>query len=188
MTLFKLTTASLLSIVLLACASGNPDKARAERRVTLNTMQHEVLQQLYKLQPSTKALVSDAVGYAVFDNANVNLVFASFGNGFGVVTNNKTKRRTYMNMAEAGIGFGAGVKDFSLVMLFHNEEALQNFIERGWAFGAQADAAVKAGENGIAAGGETSTANVTVFQLTESGIALQATIKGTKFWKDDDLN
>jgi hypothetical protein len=30
--------------------------------------------------------------------------------------------------------------------------------------------------------------NITVYQLTESGIALQATLKGTKYWTDDDLN
>ena len=29
---------------------------------------------------------------------------------------------------------------------------------------------------------------VKLFQLTESGLALQATIQGTKYWKDDDLN
>ena len=29
---------------------------------------------------------------------------------------------------------------------------------------------------------------MTIYQLTESGLALQATIKGTRFWKDDALN
>ena len=29
---------------------------------------------------------------------------------------------------------------------------------------------------------------VKLFQLTESGLALQATIQGTKYWKDKDLN
>jgi hypothetical protein len=30
--------------------------------------------------------------------------------------------------------------------------------------------------------------NITIYQLTESGLALQATVKGTKYWKDDALN
>jgi len=30
--------------------------------------------------------------------------------------------------------------------------------------------------------------NVTVYQLTQSGLALQATIKGTRYWQDADLN
>jgi len=30
--------------------------------------------------------------------------------------------------------------------------------------------------------------DVTIYQFTETGLALQATIKGTKFWLDDKLN
>ncbi len=188
MSFYKISSAFLLCLSLLGCASSSPEQARAEQKVAINTMQYEVLQNLYTKEPNVKAQIKDVAGYAVFDNANVNLVFASFGSGYGVVTNNQTMRRTYMKMAEAGVGFGAGLKDFSLVMLFHSDEALQRFIEHGWTIGAQADAAAKAGDNGVAAGGEASIGDVTVYQLTESGIALQATIKGTKFWQDEALN
>jgi hypothetical protein len=37
-------------------------------------------------------------------------------------------------------------------------------------------------------GGEILIDNITVCQLTESGHALQATIKGTKYWKDQEMN
>jgi hypothetical protein len=37
-------------------------------------------------------------------------------------------------------------------------------------------------------GGEALFDGITVYQLTKSGLALQATIKGTKYWKDDELN
>ena len=30
--------------------------------------------------------------------------------------------------------------------------------------------------------------NMTIYQLTENGLALQATVKGTKYWKDGALN
>ncbi|MGK0501004.1 MAG: hypothetical protein ACJAYG_002658, partial [Oceanicoccus sp.] len=30
--------------------------------------------------------------------------------------------------------------------------------------------------------------DITVYQLTENGLALQAMVKGTKYWKDKDLN
>jgi hypothetical protein len=65
---------------------------------------------------------------------------------------------------------------------------MNNFIENGWAFGAQADAAAKANDKGAAAGGEVTIDNITIYQLTESGLALQVTVKGTKYWKDDSLN
>ena len=93
-----------------------------------------------------------------------------------------------MKMGEVGVGLGAGVKDFRIVMVFHDKEALDQFVNNGWTAGAQADAAAKSTDKGGAVGGETSIRNVSIYQLTQSGLALQATVKGTKFWKDKSLN
>ena len=160
----------------------------AEQRQSILSMKNEVLTDLYKIKPDVKAQISKAPGYAVFSNANVNLVFASFGGGYGVAKNNKSGKYTYMKMGEVGVGLGLGVKDFRAVFVFHTNESMNNFVEKGWAFGAQADAAAKASDKGAAAGGEITIDNITIYQLTESGLALQATIKGTKFWKDEKLN
>ena len=97
-------------------------------------------------------------------------------------------KKTYMNMAEGGVGFGIGAKDYRIVMVFHNEAAMRNFVEQGWTFGGNADAAAKAGTKGKSIEGEAYYGDVTVYTMTESGLALQATVKGTKFWKDDQLN
>ena len=120
--------------------------------------------------------------------ASENIIFASFGGGYGVVKNNRTGKHTYMKMGEAGIGLGLGVKDFRAVFVFHSRDVLQRFIDSGWEFGGHADAAAKAGEKGAAVGGEVLIDGVTIYQLTESGLALQATLKGTKYWKDAELN
>eukprot|EP00903_Cladosiphon_okamuranus_P004459 g4457.t1 len=151
-------------------------------------MKTQVLSELYSEKPSVRDQVASSSGYAVFDNANVNVILASFGGGHGVVHNNLSGQDTYMRMGEVGLGIGAGVKDFSVVFVFHSGEALDHFIERGWAFGAQADAAAKAGDLGAAKSGEMLVNDVTVYQMTEAGLALQATVKGTKFWVDDSLN
>ena len=93
-----------------------------------------------------------------------------------------------MKMGEAGVGFGLGVKDFRAVFVFHNRAVMEKFISSGWEFGGQADAAAKAGEKGAAIGGEAVFDGITIYQMTESGLALQATVKGTKYWKDEELN
>jgi len=160
----------------------------AEQRQSILSMKNEVLTNLYKLKPDVKAQISRAPGYAVFSNANVHLLFASFGGGYGVAKNNNSGQYTYMKMGEVGMGLGLGVKDFRAVFVFNTAESMNNFVEKGWVFGAQADVAVKAGDNGAAAGGEVTIDNITIYQLTESGLALQATIKGTKYWKDEKLN
>ncbi|MDH4011110.1 MAG: hypothetical protein OEU55_10375, partial [Desulfobacterales bacterium] len=132
--------------------------------------------------------IKKASGYAVFSDANINIIFASFGGGHGVVKNNKTGKHTYMKMGEVGIGLGLGIKDFRAIFIFHDHNTMNKFIESGWEFGGHADAAAKASDKGAAVGGEILLDNITIYQLTESGLALQATIKGTKYWKDDVLN
>jgi len=106
-----------------------------------------------------------------------------------VVVDNETGKRTYMKMALGGVGLGLGVKDYRVVMIFKDKTTLNNFVESGWDFGAHADAAAKAGETG----GELSEegdiiSGIEVYSMTESGLALQATVAGTKYWKDDKLN
>lgn len=159
-----------------------------EKRQAILIMQEETLAELYRLRPDAKAKVAAAPGYAVFSNANINVVLASFSGGRGVVTNAATGRQTFMKMGEAGIGFGLGVKDFRAVFVFRDRTTMDRFVSSGWEFGGHADAAAKAGDKGGAVGGELLLDGITVYQLTRSGLALQATVKGTKYWKDDELN
>lgn len=185
----NLTAMAMLLVLLSACtATGLTGGSPAERRQAIQDMRQEVLAELYTLKPDTRVQIGSAAGYAVFTNANVNLILASFGGGVGVVHDNAANEDIYMRMGEVGIGLGAGVKDFRAVFVFHDEAALNRFVDVGLSVGGQADVAAKAGDLGAAVGGEAIVDNVTVYQLTQSGLALQATIKGTRYWRDGDLN
>lgn len=178
----------VLSIALLSgCATMSGDTPAQKRQSVMN-MKNEVLTELFKLKPDTRAQVTNAKGYAVFSNVNVNIIFASFGGGYGLAKDNSTGKITYMNMGEVGIGLGAGVKDFRAIFVFHTQSAFNRFIKEGWVFGAHADAAAKASDTGGAVGGEVIADDITVYQITKSGLALQATLKGTKYWVNDELN
>jgi lipid-binding SYLF domain-containing protein len=152
-------------------------------------MRDSMLAELYSQKPEAKAKVAEAAGYGTFTNVNVNLFLASTGNGYGVVHNKDTGEDTYMRMAMLGVGVGLGVKDFRAVIIFKNQDALNTFVDKGWEFGGHADAAAKAGDTGAAANvaGDI-TSGMEIYQFTETGIALQATIAGTKYWKDNDMN
>ena len=160
----------------------------AEKREAVQNMRQDVLANLYKLRPSVRSQIQSATGYAVFSNANVNIILASFSGGYGVVRDNRSARDIYMKMGEVGIGLGLGVKDFRAVFVFHDRATLDRFINSGWEFGAHADAAAKTTDRGAAVGGEIVVDNITIYQITEAGLALQATIKGTKYWQDGELN
>lgn len=179
--------AFLVLFSLTACVT-TQGSSPSEKRQSIQQMKSGVLQDLYKVKPDVRSQIASAPGYAVFSNANINLVLASFGGGYGVVHNNRSGQDTYMKMGEVGVGLGLGAKDFRAIFVFHTAESLKRFVEDGWAFGAQADAAAKADDKGGAVGGEVTVDNITIYQLTETGLALQVTLKGTKYWKDANLN
>ena len=178
-----------LGALLLSCtATGLRDASVDQRRQDIFDMRQDVLTQLYLIKPDTRVQIDNAAGFAVFTNANVNLVLASFGGGLGVVRDNETGTETFMRMGEVGLGLGAGIKDFRAVFVFHDSATLERFLDVGISIGGQADAAAKAGDLGAAVSGEAIVGNITIYQLTQSGLALQATIKGTKYWRDRQLN
>jgi lipid-binding SYLF domain-containing protein len=182
-----LATSICLALALCGCAiTGN--KTVEQKRQAVQSMKNEVLADLYQRKPDVKNQIANAAGYGVFSNANVKVILVSAGGGYGVVKNNQTGRQTYMNMGEFGVGLGLGAKDVRFIFVFHTQDALNRFIEYGWSFGIQGDAAAKAADKGGAVGGEVTADNVTVYQITENGLALQATVKGTKFWINETLN
>ena len=152
-------------------------------------MADQTLQELYKLQPTAQAAIQKSAGYAVFNNMGTNLLLVSTARGAGVAVNSNTKQETFMKMISAGAGLGVGVKDYRVIFVFENDKALAQFLDSGWSGSAQTDAAAKAGEKGAAYSGAVEVApGVWVYQITKNGLALQLTLQGTKYYKDDDLN
>ncbi len=94
-----------------------------------------------------------------------------------------------MEMRSLGGGIGLGVKDFRAVIIFRKQEDMDKFVEKGWEFAGQADAAFKSGEKGAAySAAQSVDLDIITYQLTEAGAAIQATLQGTKYWKHKDLN
>jgi lipid-binding SYLF domain-containing protein len=180
-------------VVALALALAAPGIAagadRAKEQAEVREAGQGALAALYKAQPSARKAVEAAAGYAAFSNFGMKILLAGGGTGKGIAVNNKTKAVTYMKMAEVQAGLGFGVKKFQLVWVFENEGALNRFINSGWEFGGQATAAAKAGDKGAAYQGAISVSpGVWLYQLTGTGLALELTAKGTKYYKDDELN
>ena len=94
-----------------------------------------------------------------------------------------------MKMIELQAGLGFGVKKFRVVWVFASEDALNKFINSSWETGGQATAGAKAGGKGDAYQGAIQVSpGVWIYQLTDTGVAVELTAKGTKYYKDDDLN
>jgi lipid-binding SYLF domain-containing protein len=166
-----------------------PDPEKDKERTEVRKMAQDTLNRLYKAQPSAQAAVKKSAGYAVFSNTGVKILLAGSGKGQGVAVNSKTRKETFMRMLELQAGLGVGVKKFQVVFVFDNENAFNSFVNSGWEFGGQTTAAAKAGDKGADFTGATSVSEgVWMYQLTDKGLALEITGKGTKYSKDDDLN
>lgn len=182
--------AAMAAVVFLCGIAGSTLAASAEeQRNEIRKMRRDTLARLYKVHPAAQSNIQKATGYAVFSNIGINLIFLSAAGGSGVAHDNRSGKDIYMKMVSGGLGIGLGVKDFRGVFVFSNSKTFKQFVESGWDASAQADAAAKSGEKGGAAAGAITVApGVDLYQLTENGLALQATIQGTKYYKNDDLN
>ncbi len=189
---FKTIASIVVTCLFAASVSVAQDKDQdknEQNRQKIEKMAAQTLQDLYKLQPASKTAIQKSAGYAVFNNTGTNILVLSTARGAGIAVNTKTKQETYMKMVSAGAGLGIGVKDYRVIFIFENEGALNQFLNSGWSGSAQADAAAKAGDKGGAySGAEEMSPGVWVYQITKNGLALQVTLQGTKYYKNDDLN
>ena len=161
----------------------------AQQKADIRKMGNETLERLYKLQPSAKQAVTNAAGYAVFSNFGTKIFVAGGGSGKGIAVDNKTKKETFMKMVEVQAGLGMGIKKFRLVWVFESQGALNQFVNSGWELGGQATAAAQAsGQGGAFAGAMSISPGVWLYQLTDDGLGLELTAKGTKYYKDGSLN
>jgi lipid-binding SYLF domain-containing protein len=164
--------------------------SKAEKQADVRKMAADTLQRLYKVQPAARKVVESAAGYAVFSNFGMKILIAGGGSGQGIAVNSATKGETFMKMAEVQAGLGFGVKKFRLVWVFERKTDLDKFVNAGWEIAAQSTAAAQVSGKGaeLFAGAISVSPGVWLYQLTDDGVALELTAKGTKYYKDSELN
>jgi lipid-binding SYLF domain-containing protein len=178
--------AAALALLLPSAAAA---ATREQRQAEIREMARQTLERLYKVQPKAKAAVAKAAGHAVFSNFGMKILFAGGGTGSGVAVKTATGKETFMRMVEVQAGLGMGIKKFRLVWIFETAAAFDKFIDAGWELGAQTTAAAQLdGQGAWAAGALSVSPGVWVYQLSDDGLALELTAKGTKYYRDSELN
>src|ERR1044072_5537154 len=179
----------IVPVLVLVSAFTVLAKSKAEKQAEARKKADATLQRLYKAKPSARAAIKSSAGDAVFNSGGAKILIAGGGRGKGIAVDNTTQKVTYMKMREIQAGLGMGVKKFSTIFVFETKNALERFINSGWEFGGQSTAAAKTGDGGGSLQGAVSVSpGVWMYQLTDKGIALELTGKGTKYFKDDDMN
>lgn len=158
----------------------SPEAARAE----IDQMEAATLKRLFAESPEARERFDTAPAYAVFDSRKMSfLITTAFGSG--VAVNRESGERVYMKMAEGGVNYGAGAQLYQVIFLFPTLGSYRDFVNKGWDAGAGADAVAGKDDENL---GLRLPDGTSVYKLNEKGIALSATLTGTKYWKWDELN
>ncbi len=166
-----------------AAAAADPELVA--RQMEIDAESKAALDGLLADNEVAKALFDEAAGYAVFSVTKAGGFLVTGAGGSGVAINKGTGSRVYMRMGSGGVGFGIGVQQYSLVIMFEDLPHLERFMDGGWDSSATAQAA--AGQEGVAV---TSSFidGVALFQTTDKGLIAIADVSGTRFWVADTLN
>ena len=133
-------------------------------------------------------IVANAAGYATFRKIGLKIGMVGGGAGRGLAVD-KGGKQTYMAFAEVSAGPGLGIKTFDLIFVFDDQQAMSNFINKGWEYTGEATAAAKYEDSGSAMTmAQSVSPGVRLYQVTSSGLSAEITIKGTKYFKDSKLN
>ena len=184
----KLRNLLITGTVMLSFVAGNAlgQDDKAKKQAEIRKVTQASLQKFYKAKPELKGEVEKAPGYAVFTTYGLSFLIGGSG-GKGIAHDNKTKKDTFMHLAQASAGAQVGASESETLFVFPSQKALDDFVNNGWE--ASGGGSVQGGAVGKSAGpasGGTTDANY--YTLTKNGLQVGLAVAGTKIWKDKDLN
>jgi lipid-binding SYLF domain-containing protein len=141
------------------------------------------LEKLYKLHPEAQQTVEKAAGYAVFDVTSIYVLLFVGQKGAGVLFDNKTRKPTYMQSMRAGTGPGVGKQRVYQVFIFKSNGSMEQFVLAGGT-GGDVSASMSTGKGGSML---SFNPDIDIYQIPESGIAVQASWGGTVYSVDAQL-
>jgi lipid-binding SYLF domain-containing protein len=161
---------------------------KAQQQADIRKTSQDILGELIRIQPSAKGVLERAAGYAIFSNAGLKIFVAGGGMGSGMAVSKQTGKVVFMKMAEVQAGLGLGYSKLKQVWVFDTQGAFDSFVNSGWEFGGSATLNAQAAGGTGYTGALPVSPGVWIYQLTGDGLAASVTVKGSKYYKADDLN
>ena len=180
----------ITGVLTLSLAAGNAfaQTEKVKKQTEVRKVTQTSLEKFYKADPKLKEQVAKAPGYAVFTTYGLSFLIGGAG-GSGLAHDSKTKKITYMDMAQVSAGLQIGAAETETLIIFKSLKALEQFVNSGWEFGGGGGAQAGAGGKSAGqAGGENVVADASYYTLTKNGLQAGGAVAGTKFWKSKDLN
>ena len=169
-----------------ALAADAPKMSAAEKQAERDArlkLAAEGLEKLYAVQPDARAVVEKAPGYAVFDISAIYALLLVGQKGKGVLFDNATKKPTFMLSSRAGTGPGVGKQRVFQIFVFKSKGAMDQFVLAG-GLGGDISGSASTGTDGMV---RSFNPQIDIYQITISGMAVQASWGGTVYKVDADL-
>ena len=189
------TIATGLAVILLAVnfasAKDSPDKKRGQDPQDGN---QDAARTCTNCKPAAQGGNPEVRRIRRLRQLGTNLFVLSTARGSGIAIDTSSKQETFMKMISAGAGLGIGVKDYSVIFVFENDKAYNDFPELrlgGFSAGGRGGqgSATSPGAEPTQVSDPVVPPGVWLYQITKNGLALQLTSRGYGVLaKHDDLN
>ena len=183
------TALGLAALVSVGCISA-PGATPDEKRQAIDESSDQTMQMIIADKGVTQQQIMDAAGYATITNIGTQILVLGADDGYGVLVDNESGERTYLDVNSIDFGPGVGIAKYRTLLIFETKEKLDMFKNGEWEFGADVAAVAKTGD-GTGASAESSSSfdqDVDVYITGEEGLAVSANIRNMEVEIDRELS
>ena len=153
-------------------AAGEP------QRDELDAMGDGARATLLEHRPDLAEKVEGFPGYAVIAMSTTKIPGIGTGLGYGVIYDNRSDARSYIQVTQFEVGGGLGAQKFKVIILFREAEILDRMIGGGWRYEGGADFESNTGDpEATAPVSARSGKGYKVFRLAEGGAVASVTLR-----------
>ena len=175
-----------LAVMLLTACSSIPINERVAVREEMNQYSEQSLKVFLASRPELQAEFDASHGYFLGKISGAVLGVGA-GTGSGILYNTEKNTRTYMDISRLDLGWGIGVGQSQLLVLFKTDDARDNFGEGDWFSGIGTTAAAGSTSDLNASATGVYDEDTTFYYLTESGVGIAATARVVSLSVNEDL-
>ena len=168
---------SILSLFLLSCQNIDQENQGS----IINRDAEIALQNLFEIDPNTISIYKNAPATLIIPRITKAGVVLGGAYGEGVLRINEAPV-DYYSLASASYGFQIGAQQYSNIIFFMTEEALQKFrVKDGWELGADAEVVFR--DKGYSIGVSSKTISKPVYAVVfdQKGLLAGTSLVGAKF-------
>jgi hypothetical protein len=174
---------AFLCLILLGACTSIPIEEREARRAEIDREAEETIAMLMEADPGFAESLEQSAGYFTSRISSATLAVAGGGKGIGVLVDNQTGERIYMNVKRLEFGMGLGARGYRVLLLAEDDQVLQSMRDTRYFSALASDASVgEKGGTGIYIRG-----GLRAFIVSEKGALIAATVRVAKVSVNSDL-